>query len=91
MHHAENLFLEGAGIVAGASKHITSDDQQLPTVELVSAEALGTSEIKGEYLNRESIQSSIRRELGLKIDHYKATPIEAGVAENDGKTLPNAC
>lgn len=78
---AENLFIEGAGVVAGASRHMLSGDQQLLSVELLSTEALDTSEIEGEYLNRNSVQSSIRRELGLKTDKGVATPAEAGVAE----------
>ena len=78
---AENLFVECAGVVAGASKHMLSADQQLLSVELMSTEALDTSEIEGEYLNRDSVQSSICRELGLKTDRRAATPAEAGIAE----------
>lgn len=78
---AENLFIEGAGVVAGASRHMLLGDQQLLSVELISTEALDTSEIEGEYLNRDSVQSSVRRELGLKTDRLVATPAEAGVAE----------
>ena len=66
LSRAENLFIEGAGVIAGASRHMLSGDQQLLSVELISTEALDTSEIEGEYLNRHSVQSSIRRELGLK-------------------------
>lgn len=43
-------------------------------------EAYDTSAIEGELLNRESVQSSIRRHLGLKADR-KAGPAEAGIAE----------
>ncbi len=89
---AENLFIEGAGVVAGASRHMLSGDQELLSVELIRTEALDTSEIEGEYLNRDSVQSSIRRELGLKTDKRVVTPAEAGVAEmmvNLYKTLPD--
>jgi len=81
MARAEKLFTEGAGVVAGALKHMPSNDQRLLSIELMSTEALDTSEIEGEYLNRDSVQSSICRELGLKADKQNATPAEAGVAE----------
>lgn len=89
---AEAMFIEGAGVIAGASMHLFPADRQLLSVELMSTEALDTAEIEGEYLNRDSVQSSIRRELGLKTDKRSATPAEAGVAEmmvNMYKTLPN--
>ncbi|ALA25049.1 cell filamentation protein Fic [Piscirickettsia salmonis] len=89
LQRAESLFLEGAGVITGASKHIAVEDQQLLTVELVGAEALNTSEIEGEYLNRDSVQSSVRKELGLTVNHYKASPAEAGVAEMMVKLYQN--
>lgn len=78
---AEKLFSEGAGIIAGATKHIESEDNLLLSIDLISNEAVDTSEIEGEYLNRDSVQSSIRRELGLKTDKRSISPAEAGVAE----------
>ncbi|MCH9744551.1 MAG: Fic family protein [Gammaproteobacteria bacterium] len=78
---AESLFIEGAGVVAGSFRHMPSDDRQLLAVELMSAEALDTSEIENEYLDRDSVQSSICRELGLKTDKRIATPAEVGIAE----------
>lgn len=79
--HSEKLFVEGAGVVAGAARHLPSDDYQWVLVELMSGEALDTSEIEGELLNRESVQSSIRRELGLTTSKHHATAAESGVAE----------
>lgn len=78
---AEALFLESVGVAAGASKHINLYDQQLLSIELISSEALDTSQIEGEYLNRDSVQSSVRQEFGLKTDLHRASPAEAGVAE----------
>ncbi len=40
-----------------------------------------TSEIEGEILNRDSVQSSIRRQLGLASDHRKVKPAEQGIGE----------
>jgi Fic family protein len=47
----------------------------------MSTEAITTSEIEGEILNRDSVQSSIRRQLGLSTDRRKANPAEQGIAE----------
>jgi Fic family protein len=42
---------------------------------------LDTSAIEGEVLDRDSVQSSIRRQLGLAGDRRSASPAEAGIAE----------
>jgi Fic family protein len=47
----------------------------------MSHEAVDTSAIEGEPLDRDSVQSSIRRHLGLGGDHRRTTPAEAGIAE----------
>jgi Fic family protein len=47
----------------------------------MSTEALTTSEIEGEILDRASVQSSIRRQLGLASDRRLARPREEGVAQ----------
>ncbi len=78
----ELVFLEGVGTVAGATRHLNSEDQQLLSIELMSTEALDTSEIEGELLNRDSVQSSIRRALGLTVEqHKKSKPGEVGIAD----------
>jgi Fic family protein len=51
------------------------------TVEALSTEGATTSEIEGEVLDRASVQSSVRRELGLKPDARRSGPKEQGVAE----------
>jgi Fic family protein len=78
---AEALFAEGAGVVVGASKHLNEAERRGLGIELMSHEAVDTSAIEGETLDRDSVQSSIRRHLGLGGDHRRATPAEAGIAE----------
>jgi len=78
---AEALFVEGAGVTIGASKHLAVADQESLNVELMSLEAVDTSAIEGEALDRDSVQSSIRKNLGLAGDHRRARPAEAGIAE----------
>ncbi len=78
---SEKSFLENAGVMIGASQHISTDDRQTVTVELLSVDAMDTSEIEGEYLNRDSIQSSIRKALGLQTERVHSNPAESGVSE----------
>jgi Fic family protein len=81
LQKAETLFLEGAGIAIGVSKHLGEADRGALSVELMSHEAIDTSAIEGEALDRDSVQSSIRRHLGLASDQRRAKPAEAGIAE----------
>jgi Fic family protein len=60
---------------------LDSDDKTRLTIELISNEALKTSEIEGEYLDRNSLQSSIRRHFGLDTDNRRVAPAEQGLAE----------
>lgn len=78
---AEALFLVESGEFAGMFKHLGREDHDLVTVEAMSTEAVTTSEIEGETLNRDSVQSSIRRQLGLSTDRRKAGPAEQAIAE----------
>jgi Fic family protein len=77
----EKQLLLGAGFMFGAFKHLNEEDKRQLTVELISNEALKTSEIEGEYLDRDSLQSSIRRQFGLITDNRKISPAEQGIAE----------
>jgi hypothetical protein len=49
---AENLFLQQAGIVVGASSHLGDEENSLLFIELMSNEATDTSQIEGETLDR---------------------------------------
>lgn len=77
----ESQFLKQEGMLLGAFKHLDETDKTTLTINIISNEALKTSEIEGEYLNRESVQSSIRQQFGLQTDHRKSSPAEQGIAE----------
>lgn len=62
---AEEQFLLEAGEFVGTVKHLGPDDREHLTVEAMSTEALTTSEIEGDVLDQASVQSSIRKQLGL--------------------------
>lgn len=81
LRKAEEQFLLGSGVFAGTIKHLGDQDREQLTIEAISTEALTTSEIEGEILDRASVQSSIRRQLGLAADHRRVKPAEQGIAE----------
>jgi Fic family protein len=70
-----------AGELQGASRLFSNLEKENLTFEIITDEALKTSEIEGEYFNRESVQSSIQRQFGLKVDGRKPSPGEFGIAE----------
>lgn len=78
----ELKFFENAGMFYGSLRHIEENVQLDLKIDLISDEAYKTSEIEGELLNRDSIHSSIRKQLGLQQgDYRKVEPQEQGIAE----------
>lgn len=63
----EEEFLKKAGESFGIAKHFSSSEKRDITIQMISNEAFKTSEIEGEILDRESLQSSIKRYFGLKV------------------------
>jgi Fic family protein len=76
----EAQFLRLAGESLGAFKHVSENDKNRLKVELISEEALHTSKIEGEILDRDSLQSSIGKQFGIQTDHRRIGPAEQGVA-----------
>lgn len=79
----ERRFLLQSGEFVGAFRHIGADDQDRLRIELIRDEALKTSEIEGELLNRDSVQSSLIQQFGLGKDGGKAEG-------KDGPRVPDA-
>lgn len=73
--------MENAAIAVGAIRHLEKDDREEIVIELLSADALSTSAIEGEVLDRDSVQSSLRRQLGMSAAAFRSRPAEAGIAE----------
>lgn len=74
-------FQRASGVLVGLLHHINEEDRHSLTVELIGEEALNTSEIEGEHLDRDSLQSSLRRNFGLATDHRRVAPAEEGIAK----------
>ncbi|APX17989.1 cell filamentation protein Fic (plasmid) [Phaeobacter inhibens] len=77
----EERFLLSSGEVLGAVRHVRASERDQLRVDLLSDEAMKTSAIEGEILDRLSVQSSLRRQFGLTPDSYPSKPREQGVAE----------
>lgn len=77
----ERDFLLHSGEFIGVFKHVGEDDKNALKIELISDEALKTSQIEGEILNRDSVQSSLRRQFGLGEGRKPVPPAERGIAE----------
>jgi len=77
----ERQFLLASGEVVGAMRHISDQEQGVLRIELLSDEAVKTSQIEGEMLDRASVQSSLRRQLGLAVEPRSVKPQEDGIAK----------
>lgn len=78
------LFSEKQGRVSGILEALPEQVRQDTVVNMLLAEAIKTSEIEGEYPNREDVLSSIRKNLGL---HINATFIKDKSAAGLGELM----
>ena len=66
----DNLFdfAQRTGRISGVLKGLSEPEQTEAMLNLMVSEAIKTSEIEGEYLSRNDVMSSIKRNLGLLAD-----------------------
>lgn len=77
----EARYLRQSGIQIGSVRHFKDEERNRLVVELITDEAIKTSAIEGEILNRDSVQSSILRNFGLQADLRRIQPAERGIAD----------
>ena len=77
----EKKFLRQSGEFIGACRHIGPDDRDALRIGLIRDEALKTSEIEGEILDRDSVQSSLLHQFGLGPDRARIGRAERGISE----------
>jgi Fic family protein len=77
----ERKFLLQSGEFLGVFRHVGPDERNQFRIELIGDEALKTSAIEGEFLNRDSLQSSLRQQFGLASEARHVPPAERGIAE----------
>ena len=77
----EHALLRRNGEFIGAYKHVDANDRENLKIELISDEAVQTSKIEGEILDRDSVQSSLRHHLGLGAERPGIKPAERGISQ----------
>src|SRR5271154_836077 len=77
----EKEFLLKIGGASAFLKNIEDRDSEEFIVELLSTEGIESSRIEGEILDRESMQSSIRKNLGLETHFRKGREKESNIAK----------
>jgi Fic family protein len=77
----EREFHRNAGLIIGSLRGVSLGERDELRVTLLSNEAVDTSKIEGEILDRDSVQSSVRKHLGLQTDGRRAKPQETGVSQ----------
>jgi len=78
---AEERFAAGCGALLARVRRVEPGEEERVMVERVVDEAITTSTIEGEVLDRASVQSSVRRALSLGVPDPKAGDAERGVSE----------
>jgi len=81
LQELENQFLRNTDVIIAIQQYLDQADKDYLKVHIISEEALRTSEIEGEYLNRDSVQSSIRKHFGLNSDNRRVSAAESGISE----------
>lgn len=79
---AEWMFLGEAGLTAGKARHLTASQQSDLIIDIMTQGAVATSEISGELLDQDAVESSIRRQMGMSLedDCGGPGPAESGAA-----------
>ncbi len=77
----ERQFLLGSGNTCAFLKTASEEQRNQFIVEILSLEGLQSSKIEGEILERESLQSSIKRHFGLHEDKKLGAKKESGMGE----------
>jgi Fic family protein len=76
----EKRFLLSVGGAAAFLQKIEEGEREQFIVEILSLEGEKSSQIEGELLDRESLQSSVKRHFGISVPPGKRHLKEAGVA-----------
>lgn len=79
--HTEATFLKQGGVLIGVFKHLTPPDERELTAEVMTGEAMTTSAIEGEILDRQSVRASILKHLGAQTEPRRIGDRERGITE----------
>lgn len=79
LRRREDQFIRYAGVIVGSQSALSNASGLQLAIDLMGGEAIDTSEIEGEVLDRHSVQASIRKQLGLSADR-RSGAAESGIA-----------
>lgn len=91
MRPLEHAFLHSSGMLRGIYHGFGDEGRAQLKVELMSEEAVTSSAIEGELLDRSSVQSSIRSFLGLNDSHQPVVGAETRIAHMLVAMQQNVC
>lgn len=77
----ERRFLLSLGGATAFLKNIDKQEYNQFIIEILSQEGTESAKIEGEILDRESLQSSIKKHFGIHVDEKKKDKKESGMAE----------
>jgi len=77
----ESVFLQKVGEFSDLVSILESEDSDNLTVEILTDEAVNTSKIEAQILDRASVQSSIQNLFGFKNNPRLVKPAENGISE----------
>ena len=86
----ELQYVKSTGIIIGTRRHLGQAQREEIMIELMSDEIVATSAIEGEVLERESVQSSLRRRFGLSTPERRIHARESAVSEVHLEVFRNA-
>lgn len=65
IHESLLMISEKSGLIRGKLAHLSPELQTEAMIDLMVEEAVKTSQIEGEFINRPDVRSSIKKKLGL--------------------------
>ena len=77
----DSFVAQDFGFLSGSFGHLKEVERVRVMVDFMATEAIKSSEIEGELLNRDSVQASLRRSFGLYDELQKVPPAEQGIAQ----------
>ncbi len=82
LEQLEAQFIAESSKLIGASSIITEDEKRCFTIDLMREEAVKSSKLEGELLNRDSVASSLLRQFGIapELSDHRVTDKEKGIA-----------
>jgi Fic family protein len=74
LHKEERRFSEGVSVYVGTLRHVALSKRESLAIAMPKRDASGSSAIEGELQDRDSVQSSLHKNLGLSDKRPQLSP-----------------